>query len=469
LKILFKTHGISVKIDSITNDNYLQVRNQVSNIEPSLYDIPEETRNDISKQISLLNETADGLIDIQSLETEFIEEFKEYIPHFILFDTYNNQIPNKVYISELEDDDFISDLVTISNLNIELIQDPSQVRGNRKHKDKVNVDVSKEYERFWDQDAANIFIDWDNDFLYIWIKEDDEYYEPKQRSKGRQWHLAFYVKVTARSKDDAPNVLLIDEPGLFLHAKAQKDILKRLEESSKDMEVIYSTHSPYLIDADKLNRVRLVERSETEGTKISKIHAKADKETLTPILTAIGEDLSQGIKLDKNNSFIVEGISDYYYLHAFKKLIGSDIELNIVPGCGDNIPAIASILFGWGLDPYFILDSDKPKLRNKLHNKLAIPEEAIITILDKKGSIENVFSEDDFKKYVLDDEDADLSKGIMKHIKENGGKELVAKQFLEKIEHGKIKKEDLSKSTNQNIESVFGKISDLLRESSDSN
>lgn len=469
VKSLFDTNDISIEIDSLTDENYLQVRNQLSNIEPSLYYLSEENVNEISSKISFLHETIEFFADIQSFETEFIEEFKRYIPHFILFDTYKDQIPNEIYLSQLNDDEFINDLATISDLNTELIQTPSNVRANMKHKDEINISISEEYKQFWEQDTANLYLDWNHEFLYFWIKEKNEYYKPEQRSKGRQWHLSFYVKITARSKDDTPNILLIDEPGLFLHAKAQKDILKKLEESSKHMEVIYSTHSPYLIDSDKLNRVRLVEISETEGTKVSKIHAKADKETLTPILTAIGEDLSQGIKLDKNNSFIVEGISDYYYLHAFKKLIGSNLELNIIPGCGDNIPAIASILFGWGLDPYFILDSDKPKLLNKLHNKLAIPEESIITVLDKKGTIENIFSESDFKKFVLDNEDADLSKSFIQHIKENGGKELIAKQFLEKIENGAIKKEDLSKSTKQNIEEIFRKVSGLLRETNNSN
>lgn len=466
---LFNTNGMSIEIDSITNKNYLQVRNQLSNFDPSLYDLSEDNINEISSKISFLHKTTNDFVDIQSLETEFIEKFKKYIPHFILFDTYKDQIPNKIPLSQLNDDEFINDLATISDLNTELIQSPSDVRANMKHKDEINISISEEYKQFWEQDTANLHLNWDHEFLYFWIKEKNEYYKPEQRSKGRQWHLAFYVKITARSKDDTPNILLIDEPGLFLHAKAQKDILKKLEESSKRMEVIYSTHSPYLIDADKLNRVRLVERSETEGTKISKVHAKADKETLTPILTAIGEDLSQGIKLDKNNSFIVEGISDYYYIHAFKKLIGSDLDLNIVPGCGDNLPAIASILFGWGLDPYFILDSDKLRLQKKLHAKLAIPEESIITILDEKGTIENIFSEDDFKKFVLDNENADLSKSFIQHIKDNGGKELVAKQFFEKIENGDIKKEDLSKSTNENIEKVFRKITKLLQKTDNSN
>ena len=75
----------------------------------------------------------------------------------------------------------------------------------------------------------------------------------------------------------------------YLHANAQTDILKNLEESGKSAPVVFSTHSPYLLEADKLERVRLVQKLDDAGTVIhNKIHQVADKETLTPILTAIG-------------------------------------------------------------------------------------------------------------------------------------------------------------------------------------
>lgn len=67
-----------------------------------------------------------------------------------------------------------------------------------------------------------------------------------------------------------------DEPGLFLHATAQKDILGKLEACASRTPIIFSTHSPYL-DSNKLNRVRLVTRTDDEGTKITKLHAGADK------------------------------------------------------------------------------------------------------------------------------------------------------------------------------------------------
>lgn len=465
-KILTK-HEIPITLIPLTIENFSEVSTQISSlkqkIEPHSAKLIEEEKTKIDETIAILKQIINEFQDPEDLEKEFLEEFKKYIPNFILFDTYQDQIPSKVPISQLKNDKFISDLAAISNLNIELIQDQSKQRENLKHKDKINIKLSEDYKRFWEQDAANLYLDWDKETLYFWIKDEDDYYEPKQRSKGRQWHLAFYVRVTARSREDVPNIILIDEPGLFLHAKAQRDILRKLEEASKDIEIIFSTHSPYLIDPNNLNRVRLVEKDSKNGTKINKVHAKADKETLTPILTAIGEDLSQGIRVDKKNSFVVEGISDYYYLHAFAKLLGFQKEFNLIPGCGDNIPAVASILFGWGLDPYFILDGDKHRLIDILKTKLGILEEVVLTVSEGKNTIEEIFSEGDFKKFVLEDDSADLSKGVLKYLKEKKlSKELLARKFIEKVNAGTIKKDALSQETVQNIESLFQKIERLL-------
>lgn len=423
---------------------------------------PSELKQKIELLVKDLSKEIKNIADLSTIKKRFIEDFKQYIPSFIFFNTYKDQkIPNEIPFSELETNEFVQDLVQISNLDIKLIKDSTRSREQATHENKLNIKLVEEYKQFWEQDMSNIQIKWKDNKLFFWVTEDNEFYPPELRSKGKQWHLAFYIKITARARENKQNILLIDEPGLFLHAKAQKDILKKLEESSKNMQIIYSTHSPYLIDPNNLDRVRLVVR-EKEGTKVLKLHAKADKETLTPILTAIGDDLSQGIRVDKKNSFVVEGISDYYYIQAFKILFGMDEELNIIPGCGDNIPAIGGILFGWGLEPKFILDTDTKTIQKKLKKKLSIEEEDIIPILDRKGMIEKIFSEDDFKKYVVEDESADLSKGYVRVIKANGNKELLSRKFFEAVKSKKIKKDDLNQETIENINKLLKRIKAVL-------
>lgn len=226
-----------------------------------------------------------------------------------------------------------------------------------------------------------------------------------------------------------------------------------MEECAIKSKLVYSTHSPYLIQTNKLARVRLITKNEKKGTVIEKITAKADKETLTPILTAIGEDLSIGIKTDKKNSIIVEGYSDYLYLLAFKKLLNIKNELNFVPATGGDTPIyVGSILFGWGLDPVFVLDNDRQgkNVRKKLQERLAIEDKKIILIPDEKeGSIENLFSEEDFKKYINDKNS-------------NYGKVLLALQFFQRVENEEIKSSGLSEETYKNFQNLFKKLNEVM-------
>jgi hypothetical protein len=385
-----------------------------------------------------------------------LEQFilQNFVPNFILFTTFDDILPSQKPITEAPNVAIIKDLAIISNLDFSKIQPSKDPKEREKHREQVNLNFSKEYEQFWTQDHANLFINWDSNNIYFWIREGEEYYDPDMRSKGKQWHLAYYIRVTARSLEGGRSVILIDEPGLFLHAKAQRDILKKLEECSKSTQIIYTTHSPYLIPSGRLNRVRLVRKYETKGTKIEKLTAEADKETLTPIFTAIGEDLSGGIKIDKKNSIVLEGLSDYLYLITFKKLFNYQQELNFIPCVGaGSVPHVGGILFGWSIEPIFILDNDRngSLAKNKLLKKLSIKEDRIIQVpFDKRGSIEDMFSESDYKKYIKTD---NLN---------SYGKVLLAKEFYKKVDINEITLSDLSKETIENFKNVFRKLVELF-------
>ncbi|MBI3019955.1 MAG: AAA family ATPase, partial [Parcubacteria group bacterium] len=281
-------------------------------------------------------------------------------------------------------------------------------------------------------------------------------------SKGRQWHLAFYVKVSARANENLPNIILIDEPGLFLHAQAQKDILGKLEDSAKETQLVFATHSPYLLEPDKLNRIRLIHRTKKDGTKIeNKLHALADKETLTPILTAIGLELTAGIaNLDKANNVIVEGPSDLYFLEAFKRLINKN-KLNFVYGGGSgNMPFVGTILHGWGCKVLYLYDNDQGKKdgEKNLKNNWLVNKELIISVLEREGSTEDVFSQNDFKKYVLKNSSLTYTTSNSEYIKNKDNKAdkvLLAKLFLESVEKNEVK---LTQATIDNISKLFEKI-----------
>lgn len=406
------------------------------------------------------------LTNIEELEkclaekTELLNHLKKsWIPNFILFSSFEDIFPNKIPFQELETNEWVQDLSIISDLKVETIKSSSD-RSKHKHKKDINITLNEDYKKFWTQDMSNLSVDWDSENLYFWVEEDGYPYEPSLRSKGRQWHLAFYVRVSARASEDVMNIILIDEPGLFLHAQAQKDILKKLEDSAEETQLIFATHSPYLLEADKLNRIRLIHKSKKAGTKIdNKIHALADKETLTPILTAIGLELNTGIAhLDKVKNIVVEGPSDFYYLQAFKK-IQKNSDLNFVYGGGaGNMPFVGTILHGWGCRVVYLYDNDQGKKdgEKSLKKKWMVSKDLILSVLNTEGSIEDIFVPDDFKKHILNNENITYKETNSEYVKKNKvDKVLSAKLFLESVEQ-KLPK--LSQTTLNNITKLFENI-----------
>lgn len=430
-----------------------------STIKPNVNLMEEKERERFEKLLVEIKSELNSLEKVNVTKSEVLSSILSQIPNFILFKSFEDICPNKIPIVELENNEWINDLSVISNLDVKVIKSTND-REKEKHKDSLNINLKKHYERFWTQDATNLSISWDSNHLFIWIKEDNVPFEPSLRSQGRQWHISFYVKVSARASESVPNIIMIDEPGLFLHAKAQKDVLKMLEDSAKEVQVIFSTHSPYLLEADKLNRVKLIHRTTESGTKIdNKIHALADKETLTPIMSAIGLELSDGIVTsEKVNNVIVEGPSDLYYLCAFKKLFNKNNVNFIYGGGAGNMPFVGTILQGWGAKVVYLYDNDqgrKDGVKNLKKNWLVFEDLVSVTKSDA-GSIEDVFSVPDFKKYVLQSTELTYTDNNAKYVKDNKiNKVLQAQNFLETCRGEEI---NLDEETKCNVEIIFSEI-----------
>lgn len=420
-----------------------------------------------------LNELIKKITEIPNLgpvEKRFLNELKKGIPNFILFSSFDDIFPSEVPLNEAPNHDLIKDLNIISDLNLEVITSGSIPR-KMKHKDELNVQLKQDYGEFWTQDLTSLHIDWDSNNLYFHIKEEDEYFPPDRRSKGKQWHLAFYIRVSARAREDVPNIMLIDEPGLYLHAKAQRDVLNKLEASSEDTEIIFSTHSPYLIDIDKLNRIRLNLKSKAKGSYIlNKIHKGADKETLTPIITAIGLDLSMGLDIAKDNNILVEGISDYYYLSAFKELLNFQFkkEVHFIPSVGaDKFHFLVPLMMGWGLNYCVVLDNDNKgrQVKKKLLKEFGATDIKIIHPSENMDEeIEDLFKREDFIKYVLNEKSSGIptdkkNSQIMKQPDNKYDKGLLSKSFFEKIKTEGI---SLSTATKENFKSFLKKINEEM-------
>jgi predicted ATPase len=433
--------------------------------------LPPKKASVATSTLHRLKDLVSELDLIQPLDQRLLQEILRRIPNFILFSSFDDIFPSEIPIQQAKQNPLIQDLADISELDLDLVTSMHS-SAKQTHKKHLNVRLNRHYRKFWTQDLTNLRIDWDSGNLHFFIEEGDRYYQPKMRSKGKQWHLAFYVRVSARASADVANILLIDEPGLFLHAKAQQDILGLLEYSAKKTPVIFSTHSPYLIDTHALRRVRLVTRTTEAGTVISnKVHKNADKETLTPIITAIGLDLSLGLDIAKDNNLICEGITDYYYLSAFKTLLKYRFknDVHFIPCAGaDKCPLLAFLMVGWGLNYCILLDNDEKgrEVRKKLSKELGnLYVRTVAVSLKENEEIEDLFAREDFAKYVLKEQSTALPQDqrnseIIKQRDNNWDKVLLSKLFFEDVSKGLVP--SLSSETEGSFKGLLQRVDQAL-------
>lgn len=411
------------------------------------------TRNELTK----IQSEVDTLIaSKQALDLQLSNAVLGYCPNFILFSSFEDVFPSEIPFGQLESNTWIQDLAKISDLNIEVLQGTNSAI-KKQHKHKLNSKLNLDFQQYWTQDYSNLSVDWDSSTLNFWIEENGNFYPPDMRSQGRRWHLAFYVKVSARVRANAANILLIDEPGLYLHATAQRDILKHLEDSGRSNQIIFSTHSPYLIEPDKIDRIRLVIKLDKTGSMVeNKIHAVADKETLTPILSAIGLEINQGIvNANLVQNVVVEGPSDYFYLTALAHYLQIEHIKFVSGGGAGNMPKVGTILQGWGAKIIYLFDNDRAfqNARGTIKRDWATISPDWLKCLDLDGSIEDLFEREDFAKILKCSSESIKSKNSDHMKKEKLDKVLPAKQFLDSARS--IKPTELSEATSIRAKALF--------------
>ena len=154
------------------------------------------------------------------------------------------------------------------------------------------------------------------------------------RSRGFVWFFSFLAWYGDVQRKKQNVILLLDEPGLSLHGKAQGDLLRYFEkELVPNHQVIYTTHSPFMVDPTRFERVRIVQDRSVdtdedlpdgeEGTKVTSDVLEATDDSLFPLQGALGYDISQTLFVG-SNSLIVEGVSDLLYLQVMSGVLQAE-------------------------------------------------------------------------------------------------------------------------------------------------
>ena len=305
----------------------------------------------------------------------------------------------------------------------------------------------------------------------------------ENRSKGFNWFFSFLVWfMKIQENKDNTYILLLDEPGLNLHAKAQSDLLHFLSDLSKDYQIIYTTHSPFMIDSLKLHQVRTVVENEN-GSNISDSTYERDSNTLFPLQAALGYDIAQNLFISPKN-LIVEGIADFLYLNTMSEILQSNKknglkkDITITPvGGADKVATFIALLHGNELDIVCLLDtfidsSSRQRLENLIAQQIIKEKKMVFyhNIVETEfADIEDLFSKDDYimlynKTFNKDIKlsDLDKTKPILMQLKKlNDGKNF--NHFLPaSLLTKNVSNIELTEETLCNYEKLFIKLNKLF-------
>ena len=345
--------------------------------------------------------------------------------------------------------------------------DCNTVKSRNKIKEKVKYNIQKKFNDFYTEENVQIKVLFEKDLMKILVKTQGNTTNISERSNGLRWYLNLFIDIIANDLKDKNVVFLLDEPGVYLHVNAQRELLRLFYDLCKnDNQVVYTTHSPYMIDSNNIINIRAVEKDSKGVTNIyntaydNKLNSISKRETLTPMVKAIGADLRfnigpQGEKLN----IVTEGITDYMYFTAMLYYLDVSEEKMpyIIPSVGaGNVNVVVSILIGWGCDYKVILDYDKAGFVecDKLIEYLNLKLGEDIFFVNCKESYEykdkDIYRNPEFVECLISEEDR--AKFSISYLE---NKTMAAKEFYDKVKSKQIK---LSDDTVNRFTMLFSKM-----------
>jgi predicted ATP-dependent endonuclease of OLD family len=432
--------------------------------------------------------------------SELAEEIFKILPDFELFEDFGSLLPNRIDLEDIiksnrqaEGYKAAINFLTITGLEYSFFQQPSS-RILKQKIENLNGELTLNFQDFWRQNVGKknkIKINFElshydhthpdksgKPFIEFWIKDEKERLYPKQRSRGVRWFLSFFLelKATAVDKSQRNKVLLIDEPGVSLHARAQEDVLKVFDDISEQIQIIYTTHSPHLIDVDKLYRILAVQRAVEDDMKSETVVfsarslKSATADTLSPIYSTMGARLNQQEIIKSFNNVIVKDLANFYFMKAIIALTGFEKECYFLPASGaESIHTMVNILIGWGID-YIILNFGNSQeqivyaslMKEQFDNKIDLAKEQMILMEDFLDA-EDLFSTIDFKKFIVKVREGITVKNS-EYVKDNNySRAILASNFLQEVNNGKVVFKNLDDETRENLNLCTKMLSELLK------
>lgn len=257
---------------------------------------------------------------------------------------------------------------------------------DRQHRlNAASVSLTQQIRRVWGDEDAQLRFVADGHYLKVNVVDDlGVEVELDQRSEGFRWLVSFFVVFRAQAEGQLKDaILLLDEPGLSLHALKQQQFRYTVGELAGTNQVIYTTHSPFMVGSDELDLVRIVEMTDrTTGTKVHTRVAVDDPDSLYPLQAALGYELAQSMFTQTRN-LVCEGYTDMLYVEALNAAAsdagsGFKSAVALVPAASaSKVIYYITVLISQNLKVAALLDSDQAGDR-------AASQDELVAMLEKK-------------------------------------------------------------------------------------
>ncbi len=397
---------------------------------------PEETP--ASKKLrDLLAEIPEGNIEKAICETVILPR----MPKYLYFDEYyqmkghanldalmTRRVENKLE----EADEPLLGLIQLAGLNLEQLAKPRRNETLIARLEAAENELTKNVLRYWSQNR-HLRMEFDirpalpddppgmTEGMNILGRVKDTKHMVSTplgtRSRGFIWFFSFLAWYSQLRKSGQNLILLLDEPGLTLHAKAQADLLRYFEEELvPNHQLIYTTHSPFMVEPTRFERVRIVQdlsvehesgdlTEEKQGTKVLTEVLDATSDSLFPLQGALGYEIHQTLFIGPN-CLVVEGASDLLYLQAMSALLekmgrtGLRTDWTITPvGGAGRVPTFVALIGSQSrLNVAVLVDSqerDRQQIENLYKRKL-LKRQQVLTYADftqgDEADVEDLFN-----------------------------------------------------------------------------
>lgn len=372
------------------------------------------------------------LVEEFKIKQYFFRYIVDTLPKIIYINDFNDKVPRNINIEEREWFNYIDEMFKKhTDINIEKFEkllDKEQRTKLSKVSKKLNRNLLLKWEELHknsqikeDFENSEISLNYkDKYFTFsiadnrkIVIDEDGDkeretiHFDIDQRSKGFQWFFSFFIKLYynfQHTDEEYQSIILLDEPGVYLHSDFQKELLNILKKVSNNNKVIYCTHLENLVNPNiiPIKTIKIATR-ENENIELKNYFEFSNNSRnlgdMTPLINALKLNSYPYNYFDKK-ILLVEGMTEVIFFKLLQEKGLLDKEIVIIPlGGASQISTLVSLISGLSKKYVLLLDSDNEGKKAYEKNKNMFGEyEAKNWILQKfenqeKNSLEDLYNE----------------------------------------------------------------------------